>query len=48
MLKNKGLKTFIFSPDLASGRGEIRTLGTELPVRRFSKPLVSATHPPFR
>jgi hypothetical protein len=27
------------------GDGEIRTLGTELSVRRFSKPLVSATHP---
>ena len=27
------------------GDGGIRTLGTELSVRRFSKPLVSATHP---
>ncbi len=30
------------------GDGGIRTLGTELSVRRFSKPLVSATHPRLR
>lgn len=29
-----------------SGEGGIRTRGTALPVRRFSKPVVSATHPP--
>jgi hypothetical protein len=28
------------------GEGGIRTLGTELPVRQFSKLLISATHPP--
>ena len=32
----------------SGGDGEIRTLGTELSVRRFSKPLVSATHPRLR
>ena len=31
-----------------SGEGGIRTLGTELPVRQFSKLLISATHPPHR
>ena len=30
------------------GEGGIRTLGTSFEVRRFSKPLVSATHPPHR
>jgi hypothetical protein len=30
------------------GWGGIRTRGTGLPVRRFSKPVVSATHPPIR
>ena len=30
------------------GDGEIRTLGTDVSVRRFSKPLVSATHPRLR
>ena len=30
------------------GEDEIRTRGTELPVRRFSKPVVSATHPPLQ
>lgn len=31
-----------------SGEDEIRTRGTGYPVRRFSKPVVSATHPPLR
>ena len=30
------------------GGGGIRTRGTELPVRQFSKLLISATHPPHR
>ena len=30
------------------GDGGIRTLGTDVSVRRFSKPLVSATHPRLR
>ena len=30
------------------GEAGIRTRGTVLPVRRFSKPLVSATHPPLQ
>ena len=30
------------------GEDEIRTRGTGYPVRRFSKPVVSATHPPLR
>ena len=30
------------------GEGGIRTRGTELPVRQFSKLLISATHPPHR
>ena len=30
-----------------SGEGGIRTRGTPLRVRRFSKPVVSATHPPL-
>ena len=30
------------------GEDEIRTRGTGCPVRRFSKPVVSATHPPLR
>src|SRR5690606_9674525 len=30
------------------GEGGIRTLGTPIGVRRFSKPVVSATHPPLR
>ena len=29
-----------------SGEGGIRTLGTVLPVRQFSKLLISASHPP--
>ena len=32
----------------SSGEGGIRTLGTLFKVRRFSKPSVSATHPPHR
>ncbi len=32
----------------ACGWGGIRTRGTSFPVRRFSKPVVSATHPPIR
>ena len=32
----------------ACGEGGIRTLVTPFGVRRFSKPLVSATHPPHR
>ena len=31
---------------LNCGEGGIRTRGTELPVRQFSKLLISATHPP--
>ncbi len=38
-----GLK---FSFKIIGGEGGIRTLGTLFKVRRFSKPLVSATHPP--
>jgi hypothetical protein len=30
------------------GEGGIRTRGTELPVRQFSKLLISATHPPHQ
>ena len=30
------------------GENEIRARGTEWPVRRFSKPVVSATHPPLQ
>lgn len=30
------------------GENEIRTRGTGCPVRRFSKPVVSATHPSLR
>ena len=30
------------------GEGGIRTRGTPFEVRRFSKPVVSATHPPHR
>lgn len=37
-----------YIPSLLSGEGGIRTLGTELPVRQFSKLLISATHPPHR
>jgi hypothetical protein len=33
---------------LYCGEGGIRTRGTVLTVRRFSKPLVSATHPPLQ
>ena len=33
---------------LGGGDGEIRTLGAEFSARRFSKPLVSATHPRLR
>ena len=33
---------------LNCGGGGIRTRGTELPVRQFSKLLISATHPPHR
>ena len=32
----------------SGGDGGIRTLGTDVSVRRFSKPLVSATHPRLR
>ena len=32
----------------ASGEDEIRTRGTGKPVRRFSKPVLSATQPPLR
>ena len=44
-------KNFIYqtspnSPEVLSGEGGIRTLGTTFEVRRFSKPLVSASHPP--
>src|SRR5262245_56472869 len=31
-----------------SGEGGIRTRGTVLPVRRFSKPVLSTTQPPLR
>ncbi len=34
------------SRNVMSGEGGIRTLGTTFEVRRFSKPLVSASHPP--
>lgn len=33
---------------LSGGENEIRTRGTGCPVRRFSKPVVSATHPSLR
>ena len=42
------LKFIKFKSTASGGDGEIRTLGTELSVRRFSKPLVSATHPRLR
>ncbi len=32
----------------SGGENEIRTRGTGCPVRRFSKPVVSATHPSLR
>ena len=34
--------------ELFCGEREIRTLGSSFPLRRFSKPLVSATHPSLR
>jgi hypothetical protein len=34
------------SRNVICGEGGIRTLGTTFEVRRFSKPLVSASHPP--
>lgn len=37
----------VFGKPACGGSG-IRTRGTGLPVRRFSKPVVSATHPPIR
>ena len=35
-------------PGFLSGEGGIRTRGTMLLVRRFSKPVLSATQPPLR
>lgn len=35
-------------PPPLGGENEIRTRGTGCPVRRFSKPVVSATHPSLR
>lgn len=32
-------------PSIYGGVGKIRTFGAGFPARRFSKPLVSATHP---
>lgn len=33
---------------LFCGEDEIRTRGSDCSLRRFSKPVVSATHPPLR
>ena len=45
-------KSYTERPDIsqggAGGDGEIRTRGGGYPPRRFSKPLVSATHPRLR
>lgn len=41
-----GIMGFLSNP--LCGEDEIRTRGTGCPVRRFSKPVVSATHPPLR
>lgn len=38
----------MFFAGFLGGEDEIRTRGTGCPVRRFSKPVVSATHPPLR
>ncbi len=32
----------------SGGEDEIRTRGSDCSLRRFSKPVVSATHPPIR
>ncbi len=42
----RSLIAFAKATAIESGEGGIRTLGTCFHVRRFSKPLVSATHPP--
>jgi hypothetical protein len=44
--KNFIYQTSLNIPEVLSGEGGIRTLGTTFEVRRFSKPLVSASHPP--
>ena len=49
--KINDLQDFLFDSRFARrlcGEDEIRTRGTGCPVRRFSKPVVSATHPPLR
>ena len=45
----RGRRTAMMAvPRYFGGDGGIRTLGAELSARRFSKPLVSATHPRLR
>ena len=39
---------YLYKSVVGGGDGGIRTLGTDVSVRRFSKPLVSATHPRLR
>ena len=45
-LKKGTKQKTIAESDGFCGEGGIRTRGTELPVRQFSKLLISATHPP--
>lgn len=42
------VKEILMISTIFGGDGGIRTLGKELSLRRFSKPLVSATHPRLR
>ncbi len=42
------LQVYALVYKIPSGEGGIRTLGTELPVRQFSKLLISAAHPPHQ
>ena len=44
----KSCESVDFSANVKSGEGGIRTRGTMLLVRRFSKPVLSATQPPLR
>ena len=40
------IRYILYALQKICGEGGIRTLGTVLPVRQFSKLLISATHPP--